>query len=163
MTIHKFRVGEAVRFSPDRGQEYTGGELFEIVRMLPEARDAHEYRIKSQFDGHERVVREDQLRERELRDVRRKRADAAFPSAELEVRIHFPPADSPSLAQTRPLQVEKAAVPRGCAPLRSAETRSTGRNCANRRCYVCQAIFQYRRAAGRGLRHWRHPPQMRSG
>ena len=62
MTIHKFAVGEAVRFSPDRGQEYTGDELFEIVRMLPEARDAHQYRIKSQIDGHERVVREDQLR-----------------------------------------------------------------------------------------------------
>jgi len=33
----------------------------------------------------------------------------------LRVRIHFPPADSLGLAQTRPLQVEKPAVPRGCA------------------------------------------------
>jgi hypothetical protein len=31
------------------------------------------------------------------------------------VRIHLPPADSLGLAQTRPLQVEKPAVPRGCA------------------------------------------------
>ena len=31
------------------------------------------------------------------------------------VRILFPPADSLGLAQTRPLQVEKPAVPRGCA------------------------------------------------
>src|SRR5438105_160074 len=49
--------------------------------------------------------------------------------------------------QTRPLQAEKAAVPRGWAPLRSAETRSTGRNGAHRRCYLCRAIFQYRSAA----------------
>ena len=62
MTTHKFAVGEAVRFSPDRGQEYTGGELFEIVRLLPEAQDALQYRIKSQINGHERVVRQDQLR-----------------------------------------------------------------------------------------------------
>ena len=62
MTTHKFAVGEAVRFSPDRGQEYTGGELFEIVRLLPEQGKALQYRIKSQIDSHERVVREDQLR-----------------------------------------------------------------------------------------------------
>ena len=62
MTTHKFEVGEAVRFSPDRGQDNTGGELFEIVRLLPEQGKALQYRIKSQIDSHERVVREDQLR-----------------------------------------------------------------------------------------------------
>ena len=46
MTTHKFAVGEAVRFSPDRGQDYTGGELFEIVRLLPEEGKALQYRIK---------------------------------------------------------------------------------------------------------------------
>ena len=61
MTIHKFAVGETVRFSPDRGQEHTRGEFFEIVRLLPEAENARQYRIKNQIDGHERVVREDQL------------------------------------------------------------------------------------------------------
>jgi hypothetical protein len=38
-----------------------------------------------------------------------------FIGAELTVRIHSPPADSPGLAQTRALPVEKPAVPRGCA------------------------------------------------
>ena len=61
MTIHKFAVGQAVSFSPDRGQLHTRGELFTIVSMLPETPDAPQYRIKSQTDGHERVVREDQL------------------------------------------------------------------------------------------------------
>jgi hypothetical protein len=61
MTKYKFAIGEAVSFSPDKRQEYTRGELFEIVRLLPEADDAPQYRIKSQINGHERVVREDQL------------------------------------------------------------------------------------------------------
>ena len=78
------------------------------------------------------------------------------------VRIHLPPADSPSLAQTQPLPVKKRAVPRGCAPLRSAETRSTGRNRANRRCYLCRAIFQYRVATdGIGQRRPRPGPSSR--
>ena len=39
------------------------------------------------------------------------------------VRIRLAPADSRCLTQTRPLPVEKPAVPRGCASLGSAETR----------------------------------------
>jgi hypothetical protein len=62
----------------------------------------------------------------------------------LIVRIPFPPADSLGLAQTRPLHAEKPAVPRGWEPQRSAETRGTGRECANRRVYLCRAMFQYR-------------------
>jgi len=61
MTIHKFAVGQAVSFSPDRGQLHIRGELFTIVGLLPETADAPQYRIQSQTDGHERVVREDQL------------------------------------------------------------------------------------------------------
>jgi hypothetical protein len=61
MATHKFAVGQAVRFSPDRGQEHAKGGLFKIVRLLPEAGDALQYRVKSETDGHERVVREDQL------------------------------------------------------------------------------------------------------
>jgi hypothetical protein len=60
--MHKFAVGEAVNFSPDHGQEHNNrGDLFEIVRLLPETGDAPQYRIKSQTNGQERVVREDQL------------------------------------------------------------------------------------------------------
>ena len=61
MTMHKFTVGEAVSFSPDKGQEHTRGDLFEVVRLLPEMGGAPQYRIKSQTKDHERVVREDQL------------------------------------------------------------------------------------------------------
>ena len=61
MATHKFAVGQVVSFLPDRHQEHAKGGLFKIVRLLPEAGDALQYRVKSETDGHERVVREEQL------------------------------------------------------------------------------------------------------
>ena len=61
MAEHKFAVGQTVHFSPDRNQEGTNRGSFEVVRRLPEAASVFQYRVKSQLDGHERVVREDQL------------------------------------------------------------------------------------------------------
>lgn len=61
MATHKFVVGQAVLYSADRHQERVSGNRFKIVRLLPEAGNALQYRVKSQTDGHERVVREDQL------------------------------------------------------------------------------------------------------
>jgi hypothetical protein len=61
MSAHKFAVGQSVRFSPDRNQEGTVRGSFTVVRLLPEAASVFQYRLKSQLDGHERVVREDQL------------------------------------------------------------------------------------------------------
>lgn len=61
MPAHKFTVGQTVRFSPDRNQEGSGRGSFKILRLLPEAENVLQYRVKSQADGHERVVREDQL------------------------------------------------------------------------------------------------------
>ena len=63
MTTHRFAVSQVVRFSPDQGQEQeqTSGALFKIIRLLPEAGNALLYRVKSEIDGQERVVREDQL------------------------------------------------------------------------------------------------------
>ena len=61
MSVCKFAVGQTVRFSPDR---YPGGAspgTLKVVRLLPEAASVLQYRVKSQLDGHERVVREDQL------------------------------------------------------------------------------------------------------
>jgi hypothetical protein len=64
-----------------------------------------------------------------------------------KVRIHLPPADSLGLAQTRSLQVEKPAVPRGCAWAEVGRDTKYCRKCATRRCYLCRAIFQYRSVA----------------
>ena len=61
MVTHKFAVGQTVGFSPDPGQEHAKGGLFKIVRLLPEAGNMLQYRVKSETDGQERVAREDQL------------------------------------------------------------------------------------------------------
>lgn len=61
MTTHKFAVGQTVHFSPDRNQMQPAQGRFKIVQRLPEAASVLQYRVKSQADGHERVVREDQL------------------------------------------------------------------------------------------------------
>ena len=61
MATHRFTVGQTVSFSPDTGQEHAKGGLFKIVRLLPEAGNMLQYRVKSETDGHERVAREDQL------------------------------------------------------------------------------------------------------
>lgn len=61
MLLHKFTVGQSVRFAPDRQQASTVRGQFKVTRLLPEAASVLQYRVKSQVDGHERVVREDQL------------------------------------------------------------------------------------------------------
>ena len=66
------------------------------------------------------------------------------------VRIHFPPAESPSLSRSccrgSRTPVFRAAV-RGGLVTGSAETRRVFQDSANRRQYLCRAIFQYRSAA----------------
>jgi hypothetical protein len=61
MATHKFTVGQTVHFAPDRGQSGVPTGRFKVVRLLPETANVYQYRIKSETDGHERVVREDQL------------------------------------------------------------------------------------------------------
>ena len=58
---YKFAVGQIVKILPDRYQGNLRDARFKIVRLLPEADRALQYRVKSQGDGHERIVREDQL------------------------------------------------------------------------------------------------------
>ena len=61
MPAHRFAVGQKVLFSPDMGQVAGRGETFVIVRLQPEAVGLLQYQVKSDLDGHARVVREDQL------------------------------------------------------------------------------------------------------
>lgn len=61
MSIHKFAIGQSVRFVPGWHQANKISGHFKIVRLLPEAANVLQYRVKSQVDGHERVAREDQL------------------------------------------------------------------------------------------------------
>lgn len=64
MTAHKFSVGQALHFSPGLGIDSKSRGHYKVVRLLPEAGNMLQYRIKSEIDGQERVVREDQLERR---------------------------------------------------------------------------------------------------
>ncbi len=65
MPEHKFAVGQMVSFSPDHGQIGADGRggSYKVVRLLPETASVfhYRYRVQSELDGHQRVVREDQL------------------------------------------------------------------------------------------------------
>jgi hypothetical protein len=61
MTTHKFAVGQALYFSPGIGGESKRKGRYKVVRQLPETGNMLQYRIKSEMDGQERVVREDQI------------------------------------------------------------------------------------------------------
>jgi len=60
MKQHKFKTGQTVTIITDRASATPKGR-FAIVRLLPTERGIHQYRIKSVFDGHERVVMESEL------------------------------------------------------------------------------------------------------
>ncbi len=62
MAPHKFSVGQALHFSPGLGDDSKKRGRYKVVRQLPETGNVPQYRIKSEIDGHERVVREDQVR-----------------------------------------------------------------------------------------------------
>jgi hypothetical protein len=64
MATHKFSIGQALQFSPSLGEDSKRKGRYKVVRQLPETGNMLQYRIKSEMDGHERVVREDQVERR---------------------------------------------------------------------------------------------------
>lgn len=60
MTAHKFKAGQAVTVAARRFEASRGGR-FHIVRILPTEHGIKQYRVKSDVDGHERVVSEAEL------------------------------------------------------------------------------------------------------
>jgi hypothetical protein len=64
MTTHKFTIGQALYFSPGIGEDSKSKGRYKVVRQLPETGNMLQYRIKSEMDGQERVVREDQIERR---------------------------------------------------------------------------------------------------
>ena len=61
MPAHKFHIGEIVQFSPSI--RWAPGGFYEITKRLPERESAgeYEYRVKSNSEPNERVVRESEL------------------------------------------------------------------------------------------------------
>ena len=64
MATHKFSIGQALQFSPGLGEDSKAKGRYKVVRQLPETGNMLQYRIKSEMDGQERVVREDQVERR---------------------------------------------------------------------------------------------------
>jgi hypothetical protein len=61
-SVHKFTVGQLVHFHPDRAERTTAPPgLYEVTKQLPHDGHEYEYRIKSQYEGHERIAMESQL------------------------------------------------------------------------------------------------------
>jgi hypothetical protein len=58
---YKYVVGQTVLVAYGKYPEVQKGERFRVARLLPLEGLAPQYRIKSEFDGHERIVREGHL------------------------------------------------------------------------------------------------------
>jgi hypothetical protein len=60
--MHKFTVGQAVWYQPDRNELANAKSgVYEVTKKLPHNGGEYEYRIKSQHEEHERIARESQL------------------------------------------------------------------------------------------------------
>lgn len=59
--MHKFRVGQLVRIARGRLPDHSGGDVYEVVRLLPESAGEFGYRIKAAREATERAVRESEL------------------------------------------------------------------------------------------------------
>ena len=62
MPLHSFALGQVLEFNPGKFDGTGARGAYTIVRLLPNDGRDREYRVKNVRDGHERVVRESQLR-----------------------------------------------------------------------------------------------------
>jgi len=67
MPHHSFSVGQNVEFVPGRFDGAAPRGTYTVLRQLPNDSSDREYRVRNTHDGHERVVRESQLRGAHLR------------------------------------------------------------------------------------------------
>jgi hypothetical protein len=62
MASHSFSVGQNVELVPSRLNGNAPRGAYTVQRLLPNDAADREYRVRNQRDGHERVVRESELR-----------------------------------------------------------------------------------------------------
>jgi hypothetical protein len=58
---HKFKVGQTLQFAPSIFESAARKGSYTVVSLLPPEGGQNQYRLKSDSDGHERVVHEGQL------------------------------------------------------------------------------------------------------
>jgi hypothetical protein len=61
MAEYKFKIGETVYFHPKPPNDAPRG-AYQIVRRLPAAEGKFQYVIRSAYENHQRVAKEDELR-----------------------------------------------------------------------------------------------------
>jgi hypothetical protein len=60
--MHKFKIGQAVRFEPNTWHfRNSAPGSYEVRKQLPERNGEFEYHVKSSNETHERVVTESQI------------------------------------------------------------------------------------------------------
>lgn len=64
MSVHKFKIGQLVDFSPSRSGMPTASRDYKIVRLSPTEGGSPMYRIKSSSEAFERVAKEGELKRR---------------------------------------------------------------------------------------------------
>ncbi|WP_291297558.1 hypothetical protein [Elioraea sp.] len=62
MSQHRFAIGQRVELGHGRHDGAAPPGVYTVVRQLPNDSSDREYRVKNATDGHERVVRESQVR-----------------------------------------------------------------------------------------------------
>jgi hypothetical protein len=62
MPPHSFAVGQSVELAFKGFDGAAPSGLYTVVRLLPNDSSDREYRVRNVRDGHERVVRESQIR-----------------------------------------------------------------------------------------------------
>jgi hypothetical protein len=62
MSAHRFAIGQRVEITSGRNDGAAPAGLYTVTRLLPNDGQDREYRVKNAHDGHERVVRESQVR-----------------------------------------------------------------------------------------------------
>ena len=64
MARHSFAIGQSIEFVPGRFDGSAPAGTYVVLRQLPNDSNDREYRVKNARDGHERIVRESQMRSR---------------------------------------------------------------------------------------------------
>jgi hypothetical protein len=61
MSVHKFDVGDLVRFAGSGRDPLRANGVFEVLRQLPPEVGDPQYRLKGEGEPYERMARESQL------------------------------------------------------------------------------------------------------
>ena len=62
MGDHRFKVGQAVNYTPELRSQVGSSGVYKITQLLPPDGDERHYRIKSANEPHERVAKETDLK-----------------------------------------------------------------------------------------------------